>query len=262
MNTAASVSARHGNLPANPMTGNVIEISDGDNSVNGLDDAIVTLDPSDDEQRGRPSAGSKAEQVQHDAFDNDYLYNASPRTASIRVHKSTMDAARTVPDAPSFQREWDGDYIRDDAFDDPELAKMMMEEISGQSRVRPPPQDLIVLPGSGFDQSNQIEGNPVELPMDENGVESRINVVVTLLSVFPDICQNYISDLYDKVSPSSGQLIVHILDQTEKGKAYPKSKDKHKNLKRKRDIDEDETATLRYGAADRAPVFGLTRSIT
>ena len=265
MNAAASVNTRHGNLPAKiPMRRRIIEISDDEDEVNGVHDAIINLDSSDNEQRKRSNAGIKAEQVQPNAFDNNRLHNAVPHPANIPAPPSIMKAARSFSDAPALQGDWGGDYIHDDIFDDAELTRIMMEEISAQSRTRAPPQDMIAIPGTAPTQVNQIEEDPVESSMEENGVETRTNVVVILLSVFPDICQDHVSELYDTVSSCSGQLIAHILDQTENGKPYPKSKDKQKSLKRKRDVDKDATANLRYGAADRAPppVFGLTRTTT
>jgi hypothetical protein len=266
MNGALPLKARSSNmLGDDSIHENVINlVSDEEDNLVNLGHAIIGLDSSNGKRKGRRKPRIKAEPSQPNGFQGDNLYNASPLPANVVAQIPDMNVARHDVGIPTFQREWGGDFIHDDAFDDAELAKVMMEEISADPRIPTLPQGRIALPGPDLVRANEVEEEPIDLSIDDDGVESRTNVIVTLLSVFPDICQDYVSELYDTVSPSSDQLVAHILDQTEKGKHYPKSKDKQRNLKRKRDFDEDATAALKYGAADRAPppVFGQTRMTT
>ena len=82
-------------------------------------------------------------------------------------------------------------------------------------------------------------------------VENLDQILVTVSTVFPGICFEYVGGLYPKIGNSADTIIAHILDMIEKGTAWPTAKDKQKSQKRKRDLDEDEQAALRYGAVDR-----------
>lgn len=64
--------------------------------------------------------------------------------------------------------------------------------------------------------------------------------VQIVADVFPGICFDHVSELYNKIAKSSERLIAYILDQMESGILYPKAKDKAKDLKRKRAVDEIE----------------------
>lgn len=76
--------------------------------------------------------------------------------------------------------------------------------------------------------------------------------LAAVLAIFPDICMDYVSGLYDSEEGQiAGALVAHILDQVDSGKDYPKAKDKLKSLKRKREVDEDEEAANLYGNIDR-----------
>lgn len=80
----------------------------------------------------------------------------------------------------------------------------------------------------------------------------RLVCVDDVLTLFPDICRDYVSELYDNgVGTTTEILVAYILDQLEKGTQYPKAKDKLQSLKRKRPVDEDEEAATKYGSADR-----------
>ncbi|KAG9230820.1 ring finger protein [Amylocarpus encephaloides] len=81
---------------------------------------------------------------------------------------------------------------------------------------------------------------------------------LTLLTIFPGICQEHVSKIYQQVSQNSDQLISYVLDRIEKGMPYPKTKKEDQNLKRKRVVSQDEEAALIYGAEDRPPpsLFG------
>jgi hypothetical protein len=64
--------------------------------------------------------------------------------------------------------------------------------------------------------------------------------IQVVTDVFPGICFDYVSELYNKIAKSSERLIAHVLDQMDSGILYPKAKDKAKDLKRKRAVDEIE----------------------
>jgi hypothetical protein len=83
-------------------------------------------------------------------------------------------------------------------------------------------------------------------------IDHKVECVDDVLSVFPDICRDYVSRLYDSgVGEIAEQLVAHILDKADNGSDYPKAKDKLKTLKRKREVDEDEEAANKYGSTDR-----------
>lgn len=80
-------------------------------------------------------------------------------------------------------------------------------------------------------------------------------------AVFPDICVEHISGLYDTISRQSDRIITHILENMDTGNSYPKAVDTKKTLKRKRELGEDEEAALKYSAAHRPtpPSYPLQR---
>lgn len=80
-------------------------------------------------------------------------------------------------------------------------------------------------------QSEISAGVPGNL---QQRIESKVDCFHTVSTLFPGICGDYISELYNAVSQSSDQLIAHILDGQENGKVWPKAKDKQNILKRKR----------------------------
>jgi hypothetical protein len=97
-------------------------------------------------------------------------------------------------------------------------------------------------------------------------IDHKVECVDDVLGVFPDICRDYVSELYDTgVGEVAEQLIAHILDKLDNGSQYPKAKDKLKTLKRKRELDEDEEAVNKYGNIDRGSCghdyFSLTSVI-
>lgn len=79
-------------------------------------------------------------------------------------------------------------------------------------------------------------------------LEECINIVTTL---FPGICQDYVSSLYPGQATTSDRMIAHILDKSEKGTPWPKAQNPRRQQKRKREPDEDEEAALKYGSLDR-----------
>lgn len=83
-------------------------------------------------------------------------------------------------------------------------------------------------------------------------IDHKVECVDDVLAVFPDICRDYVSELYETgVGEIAEQLVAHILDKLDSGSNYPKAKDKLKTLKRKRELDEDEEAVNKYGSVDR-----------
>lgn len=83
-------------------------------------------------------------------------------------------------------------------------------------------------------------------------IDHKVECVDNVLAVFPDICRDYVSELYNGgFGEVAEQLVAHILDKLDNGSDYPKAKDKLKSLKRKRVVDEDEEAANKYGSIDR-----------
>jgi hypothetical protein len=103
------------------------------------------------------------------------------------------------------------------------------------------------------DSSGQVkleDLTPFKSPSAIN--DQKVECVDDVLSVFPDICRDYVSELYDSgAGEIAEQLVAHILDKLDNGSDYPKAKDKLKTLKRKREVDEDEEAANKYGSLDR-----------
>jgi hypothetical protein len=132
-----------------------------------------------------------------------------------------------------------GDYLLDDNFDDENIARAFAQDVPQVAQPQNA-QPVIDLEREALARHRAPD------------IETKDDCVASLLALFPDICSEHVSELFDKVAPSSDGLIAHILDQMEKGAPYPKAKDKQKTRKRKREIDDDEAAELKYGAADRA----------
>ncbi|KAI9741460.1 MAG: hypothetical protein M1818_004266 [Claussenomyces sp. TS43310] len=93
--------------------------------------------------------------------------------------------------------------------------------------------------------------------------ETRTQCTDGVLAVFPDICPEYVSKLYDGgVNQVANKLITQILDNMESGTQYPQAKDTLKSLKRKREMDGDEEAANKYGDINRGPLGILYRHST
>jgi len=144
--------------------------------------------------------------------------------------------------SPDIAAGWE--YFNDvDELDQEQLARIMMGDFAGESQAEAGRALHSVTPPIAEYQSSPEQPAVV--------METRIECVDTVLMVFPGICRDYVSELYDTISESSDRLIAHILDKMDKGTAYPKARDIQKTLKRKRELDEDEEAARKYGAADR-----------
>jgi len=148
-----------------------------------------------------------------------------------------------IPDNPYARvRDVWGDYDLDEDFDDEIMAGAFDFD-----------QEYPMLPAPAAQPHPQAPPAipALQEPIPEEIMETRVDCVDTVVNVFPDICRDYVSELYGKISQSSERLIAHILDKMDKGSSYPSAKEKQKQLKRKRDVDEDAEAARKYGAPDR-----------
>lgn len=108
-------------------------------------------------------------------------------------------------------------------------------------------------------------GEPLEYSIEtidrEPQLESRVTCIDLVEAVFPGICREHVSQLYESVTKFPDRLIAYILDKMEEGDVYPSAK-KKKSLKRKRrPDDEDEEAVRKYGALDRIKPTGFGRDL-
>jgi hypothetical protein len=101
-------------------------------------------------------------------------------------------------------------------------------------------------------EDNQpVATNPQAIERPPIAMDTKAACVNMVLMIFPDICDEHVSNLYDTISKDADGLVAHILENVEKGKPYAKAKEAKKTLKRKREVDEDEEAILKYAAGDR-----------
>ncbi|KAH7411416.1 hypothetical protein BKA64DRAFT_380792 [Cadophora sp. MPI-SDFR-AT-0126] len=148
-----------------------------------------------------------------------------------------------VPDNPyAHVRDVWGDYDLDEEFGDEGIAGAFDFDQQFPQFPAPASQPAAQAPPAV---------SAMQEPMPEEVMETRIECVDTVVNVFPGICRDYVSDLYDTISKSSERLIAHILDKMDRGSSYPTAKEEQKKLKRKREIDEDAEAARKYGAPDR-----------
>lgn len=213
----------------------VIEIPDDDDD----DDVVAVRSPSAVHLRRRSPN-------QHEAR----APRPNPRDVAVeRIHLPNGNPAPIREPSPPIPEPWEffdledynleDDYDHDDYFDDEMQAREMTAE---GTRPSPPRANQPAVAGPSR--------NP-QVQQPEPALETRVQCVDMVLMVFPGICRDYVSELYDGVSPSSDGLIAHILDKVDKGTEYPRAKDLQKALKRKRDLDEDEEAARIYGDAER-----------
>jgi TRIAD3 protein (E3 ubiquitin-protein ligase RNF216) len=156
------------------------------------------------------------------------------------------------PNDPAWQNYHnleDEDLNRFEGFDDldvrdAELERIIMEEYNNILR----PQLLApAIPIRNGEPPGQNQENVTPQPE----FESKVTCVDNVVAVFPGICRDHVSDLYETLHPASDRLIAHILDKIERGESYPTAKEIQRSLKRKRNVDEDEQAVRKYGAVDR-----------
>jgi hypothetical protein len=147
----------------------------------------------------------------------------------------------------------DDDLRRFEDFDDldirdADLELLMMEQYNQMPR----PQAALPVRDQAppRNQENERPAARAE-PQPEPRLETKVDCVDAVVALFPGICRDHVSNLYETISPTSDHMIAHILDRMDKGESYPSAKEITKSLKRKRDIDEDEEAVRKYGAVDR-----------
>jgi hypothetical protein len=124
------------------------------------------------------------------------------------------------------------------------LARLMEEEYHAQAAAR------------YNDDDNAPRLNQQDIQRLPAMMDSKATCLDMVLMVFPDICPDYVTKIYDTVSNHSDRLIVHILENMERENPYPKARDTQKTLKRKRDLCEDEETVRKYGASDRPANVG------
>ncbi|TVY48852.1 E3 ubiquitin-protein ligase [Lachnellula occidentalis] len=239
------------------------------NAMNVID---LTAENDDDDQASEDSLSEDDnmydDDLSDDAFDEDIFFaapeqrqqaniapdvNGYAAPAPQAIHQAppqqplALDPPAPIPDqqANPFGAAYVmGDFILDDDFDDENFAR-------AYERLYPPPAPQAPVPQPPAEPIARVQPTaqahaPAREPIPQ--LETEDECIAAVLGLFPDICPDHVSELWNKVSRSSDRLIAHILDKMEKNSSYPKAKDKQKTLKRKREVDEDEAAELKYGA--------------
>ena len=236
MNNVVSRGAGEGNVP--PINRKYIEISDDEDSD---EDVVAMMGPAAGRrqrplvQRNNNQALSSSPPPDANGYDapqpGDNVAPSPPIQEYPGVHAHADFAAFAIEDGDEFD------------VNDPYLAQIMEEGFSRErdEQAAHPREPANQLPPN---QPNQL---PPPFVMD-----TKAQCIDQVLAVFPGICRDYISELYNtNDAKSSDYLIAHILDKIDKGTPYPKAKDTQKTLKRKREVDEDEEAARKYGSAYR-----------
>lgn len=228
------------------------------------------------QRNGRPANESKnIINLVSDEEDDDLFVDASeePILSQLTAVK-TEDATNGQPQPADVLADLDnlgdldnwnnskgdifGDYYLGDDLDEDFYARILNDEARQlQSQGGLVPQ----IQAANIFSANAIPAPRMQPPDAYDGSEPKPDCISKVLYVFPEICRDHVSGLYDSVSHASEQLIAHILDKLDKGVSYPKAKDKLRTLKRKREVDEDEEATRKYAGADRSPVDFAVRPI-
>ena len=120
--------------------------------------------------------------------------------------------------------------------DDEAYARALQEEYAFQLPIQGQAAPAVQQPSPG-----------AEVAIPNVSLDPLVDCMQTLEAVFPGICLDHVSELFNTVSKSSERLIDHILSKGD----YPRAKDKQVALKRKREMDPDEEAARKYGATDR-----------
>jgi hypothetical protein len=237
MNNAVRRGPGEGNVP--PINRNYIEISDDEDSD---EDVVAMMGPAAG-RRQRPlvqgnnnqavlsSSPPPAANGNEAPQPGDNVAPSPPRQEYPGVHADADFAAFAIEDGDEFD------------VNDPYLAQIMEE---GFSRER---DEQAAHPREPANRPLLNQPNELSPP---SAVDTKAQCIDQVLAVFPGICGDYISELYNtNDAKSSDYLIAHILDKIDKGTPYPKAKDTQKTLKRKREVDEDEEAARKYGSAYR-----------
>ncbi len=165
-----------------------------------------------------------------------------------QIGPAAQTPARPVSPPPAQDQAWGDYFLDDDEFDAEDFARAIELEQDWRFMAEPPVPALPAM-------EPRLQAAPAaptqQAPQPADIAEPKDECVQMVAAVFPGICLDHVSDLYDKIAKASERLIAHVLDQMDKGIIYPKAKDKAKDLKRKRDIDENEEAARKYGAPDR-----------
>jgi TRIAD3 protein (E3 ubiquitin-protein ligase RNF216) len=205
---------------------------------------IIDLTSSDSDM-----SDSEDEFFEAPAIPQRHAANANPPAAAAQPQQNAaaqQPVADVPPDPMLGPAVW-GDYVIDDDFDDEMIARAMDMDFAFQPRDQfqpppaPEPRQAEAL-SSSYDPPAMQAAQPME---------DKVQVVDTVVAMFPGICRDHVSELYGTISQHSDRLIAHILDKMERGTQYPKAKDKQNILKRKREVDEDEEAARKYTAVDR-----------
>jgi hypothetical protein len=135
----------------------------------------------------------------------------------------------------------------DDELDvnDPLLAQIMMEAFNRDHSEEASRTARHVYQPTVDQHASQAPQDPAQL------LEVRVQCIDQVLLVFPDICRDYVAELYATIAQTSNLLVAHVLDKIDRGIQYPKAKETQSKLKRKRQLDEDEEAVRKYGSAER-----------
>jgi len=258
------------------------------NAMNVIDLTADNDDDDDDDQFSELSPSIRDDNIYDDdplddAFEEDVFFPApeqrpqaniapdvngyavpAPAPVPQAIHRGpphrplVFDPPALDPDqqANSFDAAYAmGDFILDDDFDDENFARAYEQLYQPPDPQAPAPQPHAE-PSARVQPQAQAQAQAATFePVPQ--LETEDECIAAVLGLFPDICPDHVSELWNKVSRSSDQLIAHILDKMENNSPYTKAKDKQKALKRKREIDEDEAAELKYGAPGHVVPFGI-----
>jgi hypothetical protein len=113
--------------------------------------------------------------------------------------------------------------------------------------------EQLSVPGLGLKSSSRSIPRVGPLPaFSPPQIDVKQDCIDDVITVFPDICRDYVTELYESgIGEIAELLVAHILDKLDGGTEYPKAKDKLRTLKRKREVDADEEAAKEYGNIDR-----------
>ncbi|KAJ5042456.1 uncharacterized protein L3040_005004 [Drepanopeziza brunnea f. sp. 'multigermtubi'] len=235
MNAISQVAFDNGG-PVRPPAGSVIDLtSDSEEGEDVFADSLES--PFKNE---RPDAMNR--KLPEPAAEVENL----PPSVLPPIHQPVLPPLQRRPELANRQAVWE-DYFLVQEFNDEVVAGAF--DFEGDLAMHPlPPQQAPASPDSAPAVPASMLSAQQNVPTE---AASRVTCIDTLVDMFPDICRDYVSELYDTISKSSQVLITHILDKIDKGTPYPNAKDKQKVLKRKREVDEDQEAARKYGAPER-----------
>lgn len=129
-----------------------------------------------------------------------------------------------VPQASPFPAR---EAARREIMDARQNMYRLRQQPQGPAQVRPqhpaPAVPIIDLEGyGGFAVMQQPSDT------ESQSTESKDLCFQNVLVLFPDICLDYLTELFDKGYETSENLIAHICNKLDDGATYPKAKDKQK----------------------------------